>query len=59
MVPESRAAFFDEGGDALGEITMDVGITVRYDRIDNFWFTLLHELAHVFLHYQAGLAHLG
>ena len=22
----------------------------RYDRIDNFWFTLLHELAHVGLH---------
>jgi HTH-type transcriptional regulator/antitoxin HigA len=33
-----------------------VGITIRHDRIDNFWFTLLHELAHVYLHYQAGLA---
>ena len=27
-----------------------VGMTLRYDRIDNFWFTLLHELAHVGLH---------
>ena len=27
-----------------------IGLTVRYDRIDNFWFTLLHELAHVGLH---------
>ena len=27
-----------------------VGMTLRYDRIDNFWFTLLHELAHVSLH---------
>ena len=27
-----------------------VGLTLRYDRIDNFWFTLLHELAHVGLH---------
>jgi HTH-type transcriptional regulator / antitoxin HigA len=27
-----------------------VGLTLRYDRIDNFWFTLFHELAHVKLH---------
>jgi HTH-type transcriptional regulator/antitoxin HigA len=27
-----------------------VGLTVRYDRIDNFWFTLLHELVHIGWH---------
>ena len=27
-----------------------IGLTLRYDRIDNFWYTLLHELAHVGLH---------
>jgi HTH-type transcriptional regulator/antitoxin HigA len=27
-----------------------IGLTLRYDRLDNFWFTLLHELAHVALH---------
>jgi HTH-type transcriptional regulator/antitoxin HigA len=27
-----------------------VALTLRYDRIDNFWFSLLHELAHVGLH---------
>ena len=27
-----------------------IGFTLRYDRIDNFWFCLLHELAHVGLH---------
>ena len=27
-----------------------IGLTLRYDRIDNFWFTLMHELAHVMLH---------
>jgi len=27
-----------------------VGLTLRYDRLDNFWFTLCHELAHVALH---------
>ena len=24
--------------------------TARYDRVDNFWFTLAHELAHVIMH---------
>ena len=27
-----------------------IGMTLRYDRIDNFWFTLLHELGHLGLH---------
>ena len=31
-----------------------VGLTLRYDRLDNFWFTLLHELAHVRLHLHDG-----
>jgi HTH-type transcriptional regulator/antitoxin HigA len=24
-----------------------IGLSLRYDRIDNFWFTLLHELIHI------------
>ena len=27
-----------------------VGMTLRYDRLDNFWYTLMHELAHVGRH---------
>ncbi|MDC7219445.1 MAG: helix-turn-helix domain-containing protein [Spirochaetales bacterium] len=27
--------------------------TCRYDRVDNFWFTLAHEIAHVLLHLKA------
>lgn len=27
-----------------------IGLTIRHDRIDNFWFTLLHELGHVQKH---------
>ncbi len=27
-----------------------IGLTLRYDRLDNFWFCLLHELAHVGRH---------
>jgi HTH-type transcriptional regulator/antitoxin HigA len=27
-----------------------IGLSLRYDRLDNFWFSLLHECAHVALH---------
>lgn len=27
-----------------------IALTLRHDRLDNFWFVLLHELGHVFLH---------
>jgi HTH-type transcriptional regulator / antitoxin HigA len=27
-----------------------IGLTLRHDRIDNFWFCLMHELGHVALH---------
>lgn len=30
-----------------------IALTLRYDRIDNFWFTLLHEYAHVCKHLGA------
>jgi HTH-type transcriptional regulator/antitoxin HigA len=29
-----------------------IGLTIRLDRLDNFWFTLMHELAHIALHYN-------
>jgi HTH-type transcriptional regulator / antitoxin HigA len=32
-----------------------VALTVRYDRLDNFWFVLFHELGHVFLHLYSAL----
>ncbi len=38
------ASFHSEG---LGPV---VALTLRHDRLDNFWFTLLHELGHVSLH---------
>ena len=27
-----------------------IALTLRYDRLDNFWFTLLHEVAHIWKH---------
>lgn len=29
-----------------------IGLTLRHDRLDNFWFTLMHEVSHVALHYD-------
>ena len=43
------AAMLDEGERPV------IGLTLRYDRLDNFWFVLLHELGHVFLHLFDGL----
>jgi HTH-type transcriptional regulator/antitoxin HigA len=37
------AAMLDEGAPVIG-------LTLRYDRIDYFWFTLMHELIHVQRH---------
>lgn len=28
-----------------------IGLTLRQDRLDNFWFTLMHELAHLLKHF--------
>jgi len=38
------AAMLSESGHPV------IGLTLRHDRLDNFWFVLLHELGHVFLH---------
>ena len=40
-----------DGAAMLGDSELPIiGLTLRYDRLDNFWFVLLHELGHVFLH---------
>ncbi len=41
------AAILDEDGTPI------IGLTLRMDRVDHFWFTLLHELAHVSKHLSA------
>src|SRR2546425_10098720 len=33
-----------------------IGLTLRHDRLDNFWFTLFHELMHVLHHLTSGHA---
>ena len=31
-----------------------IGLTLRFDRLDNFWFVLFHELAHLVKHIKKG-----
>lgn len=33
-----------------------IGMTLLRNSLDNFWFTLMHEVGHVILHYRTGLA---
>jgi len=44
-----------DGAAMLVGKTPVVGLTLRYDRLDNFWFVLMHELGHVLLHLFEGL----
>lgn len=42
--------YLDGAALRLGDGRPVIGLTLRYDRVDNFWFCLLHELAHVGRH---------
>ena len=53
-VPHLPRTYLDGAALTLGDGTPVVGLTLRYDRIDNFWFCLLHELAHVGRHMDVG-----
>ena len=53
--PHLTGTYLD-GAAMLGESDRPIiGLTLRYDRLDNFWFVLFHELGHVFLHLMGGL----
>lgn len=47
-------SYLDGGAFLLPDGSPLVAVTLRYDRLDNFWFTLFHELAHVALHLDSG-----
>jgi HTH-type transcriptional regulator / antitoxin HigA len=57
LVESLASAKIDGGCFWLNERSPVIGMTLRFDRIDNFWFVLRHELEHVLqLHGQAGNA---
>lgn len=50
VVPHLPKTYLDGAALKLGNGTPVIGLTLRYDRIDSFWFCLLHELAHIGRH---------
>lgn len=43
-----------DGAALLGESGPIIALTLRYDRLDNFWFVLFHEIIHVKKHLKRG-----
>ena len=47
-MPHLRGTYLD-GAVFLLDAKPVIGLTLRYDRLDNFWHTLMHELSHLAL----------
>jgi len=58
LIPHLQKTYMDGAAFMLDERPV-VGITLRYDRIDYFWFTLAHELAHVVLGHKGVIDQFG
>lgn len=50
VVPHLSKTYLDAAALSLDDGTPLIALTLRYDRIDHFWFCLLHELGHVAQH---------
>ena len=48
--PHLPATHLDGAAMLSGRGTPVIGLTLREDRLDNFWFTLIHELIHAWKH---------
>lgn len=54
--PHFQKTYLDGAVLLLNKDNPVIGLTLRHDRLDNFWFTLMHELAHISLHYNEGIS---
>ncbi|MFA6897074.1 MAG: ImmA/IrrE family metallo-endopeptidase [Patescibacteria group bacterium] len=50
--PHFQKTYLDGAAILVNKVNPIIGLTLRYDRLDNFWFTLMHELSHISLHYN-------
>ena len=50
IVSHLPKTYLDGAAMLLSDGSPVIGLTLRYDRLDNFWFSLLHELIHVARH---------
>jgi HTH-type transcriptional regulator / antitoxin HigA len=48
--PQLPETYIDGAAILAGPNRPVVALTIRYDRIDNFWFVLMHELIHISRH---------
>ncbi len=48
--PHLKGTLLDGAALQDSDGTPIIGLTIRFDRLDNFWFTLLHEVAHLWKH---------
>lgn len=46
--------YLDGAAILLSDGSPVIGMTLRYDRLDNFWFVLFHELVHIIKHLHKG-----
>jgi HTH-type transcriptional regulator/antitoxin HigA len=53
IVPHLPNTYLDGAAILLSDGPV-IGMTLRYDRLDNFWFVLFHELAHIKKHLSKG-----
>ena len=49
VVPHLKKTYMDGAAMINKNKEPIIALTLRYDRLDNFWFTLAHELAHLVL----------
>lgn len=52
VLPSLQGTFLDGAAMVAQSGTPVIGLTLRHDRLDSFWFTVLHEAAHISLHYD-------
>lgn len=52
--PHLPQTYLDGAAFLLPDGSPVIGMTLRYDRVDNFWFVLFHELIHVVKHLRKG-----
>ena len=50
IVPHLSSTYIDGGTITNEEGAPVIGLSLRYDRLDSFWHTLMHELVHVYKH---------
>jgi len=52
VLPSLPGTFLDGAAMVTRTDRPVIGLTLRHERIDNFWYTLMHECAHVALHFK-------